>query len=383
MIAGSPTSRNRTKAKASTVRTFRIAFTGDFLNEHKASAYGDLDLGPLERARHVSFHFLSGQTPNVRDLAYWERFYSLEVTPDDVRDIEGLVVLRPWVKRGALAGAENLVVIGRSGSGYDKIDVSACSEHDVALFNAPLALNHSTASSALLFMLALAKRLPQQERVARAGRWDLQAAVMGSEIQGRTLGIIGLGHSGRELVRLVAPFEMNVLAYSPHADRPHAAALGVQLVSLEEVLSTADFVSLHVRLTADNHGLIGRAQLALMKPTAFVINVARGELVDQPALVDALREREIAGAALDVYEHEPLPLDDPLAALDNVILTPHWSASTTDVFAATSRAMTEGMLRASRGEVPDNVVNREVLERPGFRAKLAQFSENHPRRADG
>src|SRR5207244_11796214 len=112
-------------------------------------------------------------------------------------------------------GADELVVIGRSGAGYDKIDVGACTDHDVALFNAPLALNHSTASSALLFMLALAKRLPQQERVTRAGRWDLQAKVMGGEIQGRTLGIIGLGHSGRELARLVTPFEMRVLAYSP------------------------------------------------------------------------------------------------------------------------------------------------------------------------
>src|SRR5207302_4749366 len=117
----------------------------------------------------------------------------------------------PYVRRATFArGAADLVVIGRSGAGYDKIDVAACTEHDVALFNAPLALNHPTASSALLFMLALAKRLPQQERITRQGRWDLQAAVLGSEIQHRTLGIVGLGHSGRELVRLAAPFEMKI-----------------------------------------------------------------------------------------------------------------------------------------------------------------------------
>ena len=130
-----------------------------------------------------------------------------------------MVVLRPWVKRSTFAnGREDLVVIGRSGAGYDKIDLAACTEHGVAVFNAPMALNHSTASSALLFMLALAKRLPDQEQVVREGRWDRQAAVMGGEIQGRTLGIIGLGHSGRELVRLVAPFDMRILAFSPHAD---------------------------------------------------------------------------------------------------------------------------------------------------------------------
>jgi phosphoglycerate dehydrogenase-like enzyme len=169
---------------------------------------------------------------------------------------------------------------------------------------------------------------------------------------------------------------MKVLAFSPHADRAQAAALGVRLVSLEELLTTSDFVSLHARLTAENHGLLGPKQLAQMKPTAYLINVARGELVDQSALVAALRDHWIAGAGLDVYEHEPLSLDDPLLTLDNVILTPHWSASTTDVFTATSRAMTAGMLLAARGLAPDNVVNPAVLTRPKFQAKLARFAQN-------
>lgn len=358
------------------MRTFRIAFTGDFLNEDGESAYGDLDLAALAQPPYVEFRFLNSQSPRREDKAYWRRFYSLEVTPEDVQGVDGLVVLRPWVKERTLAAATDLIVIGRSGAGYDKIDVSACTAHDVALFNAPLALNHATASSALLFMLALAKRLPAQERLVREGRWDLQASTMGTELEGRTLGIVGLGHSGRELVRLAAPFAMKVLAFSPHADSAQAAALGVRLVSLEELLSASDFVSLHARLTADNHGLLGSKQFAQMKPTAFLINVARGELVDQAALVAALRERRIAGAGLDVYEHEPLSLDDPLLEFDNVILTPHWSASTTDVFTATSRAMTAGMLRAAQGLAPDNVVNPAVLSRPTFQAKLARFGQN-------
>src|SRR5262249_36417995 len=229
---------------------------------------------------------------------------------------------------------------------------------------------------ALLFMLALAKRLPQQERITRAGRWDLQARVMGGELQGRTLGIIGLGHSGRELVRLAAPFAMRVLAHSPHADPAEAAALGVRLTSLEELLREADFVSLHCRLTPDNHRLLGPAQLALLKPTAYLISVARGELVDQEALREALAARRLAGAGLDVFAEEPLPAGDPLLGLDNVILTPHWSASTADVWAATGRAMAEGMLRAAQGQVPDSVVNPEVFDRPAFRAKLARFAAN-------
>jgi phosphoglycerate dehydrogenase-like enzyme len=359
------------------MRTFRLALTGDFLNEAGEPAYGDAGLGLLASRPHIRFHFLAEQAPRPGDQAYWERFYSLTVEPRHIADIDGLIVLRPWVKRSTFAhGARDLVVIGRSGAGYDKIDVDACTEHDVALFNAPLALNHSTASTALLFMLALAKKLPQQERITRAGRWDLQAAAMGGEIAGRTLGIIGLGHSGRELVRLVAPFAMRVLAYSPSADPEQAGDLGVQLTTLEEVLREADFLSLHCRLTDHTRGLIGAGQLALMKPTAYFINVARGELVDQAALVAALRERRLAGAALDVFAHEPLPSSDPLLELDNVIVTPHWSASTSDVFRETGRAMAEGMLRASRGEAPDHIVNPEVLNRPGFLQKLQRFAEN-------
>lgn len=306
------------------VRTFHVALTGDFLDETGRPAYGD-NLALLRGRPFIECHYLTEQAPRPGDPGYWRRFYSLEVEPRHLVGVDGLVVLRPAVKRGLFAhGAADLVAVGRSGAGYDKIDVAAYTEHAVALFNAPLALNHATASSALLFMLALAKRLPQQERVARQGRWELQASVMGGELQGRTLGVIGLGHSGRELVRLVAPFAMRVLAHSPHADpaQAQARALGVALTSLEELLREADFVSLHCRLTPENHHLLNAPRVALMKPGAHLINVARGELVEQGALVEARREGRIAGAGLDVFEEEPLPADDALTKLDNVLLTP-------------------------------------------------------------
>ena len=359
--------------------TFRIALTGDFLDQTGNVAQGDAGLPLLESAPYVAYQFIREQAPAAGDPSYWERFYSLQMTADQIAGVNGLIVLRPYVTPAMFArGADDLVVIGRSGAGYDKIDVDACTAHDVALFNAPRALNHPTASAALLLMLALAKRLPWQERITRAGRWDRQQEVIGSEIQGRTLGIVGLGNSGRELARLVAPFAMRVLAFSPHADPAQARALGVTLTTLDDLLRQADFVSIHCRLTPATHRLLGPPQLALMKPTAILVNVARGENVDQAALVDALRSRRIAGAGLDVFDREPLPADDPLLALDNVIVTPHWLASTTDVWQATGRAMALGMLRAAQGLVPDDVVNTEVLERPGFRDKLARFSENRP-----
>jgi phosphoglycerate dehydrogenase-like enzyme len=359
------------------VPAFRLAITGDFLNERGIDACGGLPLHQLDAARHIDYHFLRDQAPQPGDGQYWQRFYSLEVSAGHLKDIDGLVVLRPRVRREALEPArETLVVMGRSGAGYDKIDVAACTEFGIALFNAPLALNHPTASTALLFMLALAKRLFAQDKVTRAGRWDLQADVLGEEILGRTLGIVGLGHSGRELVRMVAPFSMTILAHSPHADVAEAKELGVELVGLEDLLRRSDFVSVHARPRPENVRMVGAAQFALMKPTACFINIARGELVDEAALVDVLTNRRIAGAALDVFEHEPLPADHPLIGLDNVILTPHWSASTRDVWQATGRAMVEGMLRASRGELPDDVVNREVLDRADFQAKLARFARS-------
>jgi phosphoglycerate dehydrogenase-like enzyme len=357
------------------VPVFEIGLTGDFLNEQGAPACGDLRLDMLELDPRIRYRFLNELAPHPGDAEYWRRFYSLEVTADQIHGLHGLVVLRPWVKASMFArGPQELTVIGRSGAGYDKIDVRACTANDVAVFNAPLALNHATGSSALLFMLALSKRLFQQDRVTRSGHWEQQASVLGREIEGRTLGIIGLGHSGRELVRLAAPFEMRLLAFSPHAEPAQAAALGVRLCSLDEVLREADIVSLHCSLRADTRGLLGARELGLMKPSAFLVNVARGELVDQAALVSALASGRLAGAALDVYEHEPLPPNDPLLSLENVILTPHWNASTWDVWQETARIMAEGMGAAARGRVPANVVNPEVLERPGFQARLARFA---------
>jgi phosphoglycerate dehydrogenase-like enzyme len=359
------------------VRPFRVAFSGDFLGTDGKSAYGDIGMSLLDAAPHIQYKFLTDQAPRPGDLDYYQRFYSLELSADHIAGIDGLIVLRPRMKRQVFAnGAGDLVVIGRSGAGYDKVDVAACTENDVALFNAPMGLHHATASTALMFMLALAKRLPQQERLTRLGRWDLQTAEQGHEIQGRTLGIVGLGHSGRELARLVAPFNMHIIAYSPHADPEQAAALGVRLTGLDELFREADFVSVHSHLTPEKHRMIRADHLRQLKPTAYFVNVARGELVEQAALIQVLREKRIAGAALDVFEHEPLPADDPLTKLDNVILTPHWNCSTTDVWRATGAAMANGMLRASRGEVPENVVNKEVLQRRGFKEKLARFEEN-------
>jgi phosphoglycerate dehydrogenase-like enzyme len=237
-------------------------------------------------------------------------------------------------------------------------------------------LTHSTASAAFTLMFALAKKLPQQERLVRTGRWDLQAEFLGDDLIGKTLGIIGLGKTGTELARLVAPFHMNLLAYSPSADPLQAEAMGVQLVELDVLLRTSDVVSLHCRLEDRTRGMLGERELGLLKPTAYLVNVARGELIDEDAMIRVLREKKIAGAGLDVYQTEPLPLSSPLLQLDNTILTPHWLPSTHRAARATRDLMVQNVLRVARGQVPQNVVNPEVLRQPGFRAKLARFAGN-------
>jgi phosphoglycerate dehydrogenase-like enzyme len=175
----------------------------------------------------------------------------------------------------------------------------------------------------------------------------------------------------------MAPFGMRVIAFSPRADPAAAAKAGVTLTGgIEEVFRQADYVSLHNRLTEKTRNSIGEQLLGLMKPSAYFINIARGEIVDEKALIRCLRERRIAGAGLDVFEEEPLPLSSPLLQLDNVLLTPHWLCSTRQGGRKVWADVMEGMRRISRGEVPKNVLNPDVLVRPGFRSKLEQFKEN-------
>lgn len=360
------------------MRPFTVNYTGDYLDEQGRVGVGDIALDLYRAHPAIAQDFLRDQSPAPGDTTYWDRLYSLRIEPHHVAASNGIVIFRPWVPASAFAdGADNLVVIGRAGAGTDKIDLAACTANDVAVFNAPDTLTHATASSAFLLMLALAKRLPDQQQLVRTGRWDLQPETMGVDLPGKTLGIVGLGASGRELARLCAPWGMTLLAYSPRAVAADAAALGVTLVpTLDELLRASDFVSLHNRLDARTRGTFGAHEFGLMKPTAYFINVARGEIVRQDEMVEVLRAHRIAGAGLDVFEHEPLATDDPLLDLDNVILTPHWLPSTRDAARMTMETMVAGMIRASHGQVPDNIVNPDVLGRPGWREKLARYAGN-------
>jgi len=239
-------------------------------------------------------------------------------------------------------------------------------------------MTHSTAAAAMFFVLALSKRFPKQQRIVREHRWDLQMEAVGDDLAGMTLGIVGLGKTGLELARLIAPFKMRIIAFSQHADPAKAKELNIELRgSLDEVLRESDYVSLHGRLDNRTRGMIGERELRLMKPTAYFVNVARGEMVDEHALIRALQARLIAGAGLDVFEVEPLPRESPLLKLDNVILTPHWMCSTHQSGRASVESLMQGVLNVASGALPDNILNPDVISRPRFREKLGRFHPGH------
>jgi D-3-phosphoglycerate dehydrogenase len=254
-----------------------------------------------------------------------------------------------------------LKVVARFGVGYDGVDVAACTAAGVLVTITPDGVRRPVAVAALTFVLALAHKLLVKDRLTRAGRWAEKLNHIGVGLTGRTLGIVGFGNIGRELAGLAKPFGLRVVAADPWAN-PETA--GVPLVPLEHLLREADFVCVCCALTDDTRHLLNAERLALMKPTAYLVNVARGPVVDQAALTLALRENRIAGAGLDVFDPEPVSPDDPLLALDNAILTPHAVCWTDECFAAIGRSAVQSLLDVAGGRVPRHVVNREALPHP-------------------
>jgi D-3-phosphoglycerate dehydrogenase len=269
------------------------------------------------------------------------------------------------IERGA-----RLQVIASYGSGFELIDVEAASRAGILVVNAAGAQHTAVAEHAVGLMLALAKRIAWADRTLHAtGRFMERGRFTGdgwpgwpTQLRGKTLGIVGFGFIGRDLAeKCRLGFGMDVLAYDPFFDPDEAARQHVELVDdLDRLLARSDFVSLHQPLTAATAGAFGRAELAAMKPTAFFLNLSRGATVDTDALVDALRAGTIAGAALDVFDPEPLPDGHPLYAFENVVLTPHIGGWVAESMAALATTTAREMLRALRGERPFRLVNPEA-----------------------
>jgi len=338
---------------------FRVGITRDFLSADGTLGYGDIGLALLDQPNVEREFLLSSE---------------MEISPAVADAYDALLVLAPRVSERTLAGCRRLGLVARFGVGYDTVDVPACTRNDVLLSITPDGVRRPVAVSALTLILALSHKLLIKDKLIRAGRWSDKLDHLGMGLTGRTLGVIGLGNIGREVFRVALPLGMRHVGHDPFVAADQATAMGVQWLELDRLLAEADFVVICCALTATTRRLIDARRLALMKPTAYLINVARGPIVDQAALTAVLKERRIAGAGLDVFDPEPIDPRDPLLALDNVILSPHALCWTDECFAGNGRSACEAILDYAAGRPPRHVVNREVLDRPGMQAKLKRFA---------
>ncbi len=336
---------------------FRMGVSGDF----KTKAVGLIE--PVLATRAAAMPMVATEfMPGPLDTA----------TPEQISRYDGILSLSIRYPAEALAGAGRLAVLARWGVGYDMIDVPACTANDVLLAITPDAIRRPVAEGIVTLLLAITKQVRNKDLLVRRGRWDLKTQYQGVALEGRVLGSVGIGNIGSDLFRLLAPFGLaRMLAFDPYAKPEHAAALGVELVDLPTLLRESDFVCVNCPLTEETHHLIGEREFALMKPTAFFVNTARGPIVDEAAMTKVLQEGRIAGAALDVFEQEPLSVPNPLTELDNVILAPHAVAWTDQSAEGNANQAIDNILAVFRGEAPRPTVNREVIARPGFRAKQA------------
>ena len=280
-------------------------------------------------------------------------------------------MLTPQVTKETVSAADDLLAIGRFGVGYDNVDVPACTAADVLLVITAGAVDRPVAEATVGWMIGLTHHMKVKDLLVCEGKWDERSGYMGRELRDRTLGVVGLGGIARKLLELLANWGMNQpVAFDPFIDPVAAANLGVRLVDLDELMRTSDFVSIHCPLTEKTRGLIGRRELALMKPDAYLINTARGGIVDEDALYEALEQGRIAGAALDCFATEPLTEPNRFGQFENVLLAPHSIAWTNEMFRDIGRAACQGMVDLSLKRTPRGIVNPEVLRAPRLSAQV-------------
>jgi phosphoglycerate dehydrogenase-like enzyme len=339
---------------------FRVALSGDFRKADGSPTFPDFDLAPLAAAKDVEFAYVPAESP---------------LRAKDLEDFDALILLVPRFGAESVPAGGRLAAVARFGVGYDSVDVAACTRNDIALCITPDGVRRPVAVSILAFILALTGKMMVKDRLTREGPagFNRRGEHMGVGLVGRTLGSIGIGNIGAEMFRIARPLDRHFIAHDPYADKAVAKELGIELVSLEDLFRRSDILAVNCPLSDATRHIVNAERLALMKPTAYLINTSRGPTVDQKALTQALQERRIAGAGLDVFETEPVPDDEPLLKLDNVIVTPHALCWTDQCFAGNGAADIRAVLDIQHGRVPRGVVNREVLESPAFKARLDSY----------
>ncbi len=339
-------------------KKFRIGVTRDFLKPDGTSDFETMGATYFDKAG-LGWEYLAELTPTL--------------TYEQVRDYDALLVLGGGITADTFTGANRLAIIARFGVGYDKVDVQGCTENGVLLTIAPDGVRRPVATSIITFVLALSHQLLIKDRLTRSNGWGKTMDYLGMGLFGRVLGLVGMGNIGAEVFKLVQPFGMRHIAFDPYVSPSQAKALDVELVALDTLMQTADFVCICCPLNEETRGLIDERRIGLMKPTAYLINTARGPIVEQHALTEALQARRIQGAGLDVFEEEPVDTAEPILGLDNVILTPHSLCWTDECFQRISQSACQNIARVAQGQLPSWIVNADVVGSPKLQRKLEEW----------
>lgn len=339
---------------------FRVALSGDFLTPDGSAAFPDFDLEPLHADPRIEIGYVAAENGIIPASA--------------LADFDALILFAYQMRRSSLPASRRLGVVARLGVGYDSVDVEALANEGVATIITPGGVARPVAVGILGFILTLAGKVFIKDGLARQGPQGFaeRSKHMGLGLTGRTVGSIGFGNIAAEMVRIMRPLQFRFIAHDPFVSRQSASELGVELVGLETVFRESDFVTVNCPLTPETRRLVDAERLAMMKPTAFLINTARGAIVDPTALTAALQSGRIAGAGLDVFDPEPPAAGDPLLSLRNVVLAPHCIAMTDELFARCGALDIEAVLDVMHGREPTGIVDRRVTTHPEWQRRLDQ-----------
>ncbi len=337
--------------------SFRVGLSSDLNNGSGGFSWGDI---AIETLAPLSWEFLK---PTGRDF-----------TPESVAGFDAIAFSAPGVTANSFASSETSpLIIARFGVGYDNIDLAACTAAGVALTITPDGSKKPVATAALTLVLSTIHRLHQKMNTATNSQWNQRLNGLGQGLNGKTVATIGLGNIATEFFRLIAPFDCKRIAFDPWKRQDEADQHDVTLVELDALMSSADIVVVLATLSPETHHLINRDRLSLMKSNAVLINISRGPIVDEQALIEVLESGAIAGAGLDVFETEPPATESPLLRLQNVIATPHNIAWTDELALGMGTSAFTAISAISNGQIPQFVVNKDVLETKQFKAKLAKW----------
>ncbi len=337
--------------------SFRVGISRDFLNAEGETVFPDIGLSILDACPRIEYEFLPENRP--------------EISAAEAGSYDAFLLLMPRVTKATLAGSPRVSLFARFGVGYDSVDIDACTAAGTAVTITPDAVQRPVAIGALTYILALTQHLVPRDRLTKDGRWAEKNNYIGVGLTDRTIGFLGWGRIGQETTKLLQPLDVRQVAHDPFVDQEVAAAAGVAMLGIDELFEQSDVLVVLAPLTEETHHIVNLERLNKMKKSAFLVNVARGPLVDQDALYEVLKNRTIAGAGLDVFDPEPPEAGHPLFALDNLVTTPHSIAWSDQGFQWIGESACKNIVRVAEGEEPQFVVNRAVLGSDAFGARAS------------